>query len=87
MKLDTSKGIFDVRWIGGPSTRFQTILIESDDSRPLAEIAADYDGLQQIEYSELYTGRKVALEGYSRLCQVSRMDADGPVQITLAKGV
>ena len=87
MKLITNRGEASVRWIGGPTTRFNTILIEADDSRSLAEIAADYDGLEKIEYSELYTGRKVALEGYSRLCQVSRMDADGPVQITLAKGV
>lgn len=87
MKLETNKGIFDVRWIGGPSTRFQTVLIEVDDTSSLADIAAAYDGLKKIEYSELYNGRKAVLEGYSRLCQVSRMDADGPVQITLAKGV
>lgn len=85
MTLKTDRGEKEVNWVGGPTSRLGTVIIEADDNRPFSAIAEDYDGLLTMCYTEPYTEKDIVLTGYSRLVQISRMETGSPVQLTLAK--
>lgn len=50
MKIETSKGKnFNIEFICSPLRDGSKAIIEMEDARPLAEIAADFDGLESIK--------------------------------------
>lgn len=85
MKIKTSKGkTYDVDWIDGPTITSGTVLLQMDDSRPLPEIAAEFDGLERIERYSDTQGDKT-FEGYSELKSISR-GREQKILIELMKG-
>lgn len=87
MKITTSKGkSFDIDFICAPLSTLKHIIIETRDSRPFSEIAADFDGLESIKKEDDMRGSSVfeVYEGFSRLVEIHRY-ADGSVRLTLEK--
>lgn len=87
MKITTSKGkAFDIVFICSPLSTPQHVIIEMRDSRPLSEIAADFEGLESIKKEDDTRGSSVyeMYEGFSRLVELHRY-ADGSVRLTLEK--
>ena len=58
--------------------------ISLEDSRPLHEIAAEFDGLTHMHYADTATG-EYDFDGYTRLTAI-RKQQDGRVFIRLVKG-
>lgn len=87
MTIETSKGkTYAVKWIFALSHNANQILIEYADDRPLAEIAAEFDGLETITKTDTSRpGVKEVYEGFTQLAGVQRMAA-GSVRVTLEKG-
>lgn len=57
------------------------------DGRPLADIAADFDGVETFEKaSERSPSVKEVYSGYTRLVCLSKENADGAVRLILEKG-
>lgn len=85
MKIETSKGkTYEVDWIDGPTITSGTVLLQMDDSRPLPEIATEFDGLARIERYSDTQGDKT-FEGYSELKSISR-GREQKILIELMKG-
>lgn len=85
MKIETSKGkTYEVDWIDGPTITSGTVLLQMDDSRPLPEIAADFDGLTRVERYSDTQGDK-SFEGYSKLKSISR-GREQKILVELMKG-
>lgn len=84
MKIETSKGkTYAAKWIGGPTTITREIYCEIDDTRPIYEIAKEFDGAELTEKRE--SGEKTVYAGYTELASISR-DADtNYVRIALRK--
>lgn len=91
MKIETSKGkTFDIEFICSPFRDGSKAIIELEDARPLAEIAADFDGLKSIKKTGSGRDDKAVYEmyeGFSQLVGIQRDMAAGSVRLTLAKGV
>lgn len=89
MKIETSKGKnFNIEFICSPLRDGSKAIIEMEDARPLAEIAADFDGLESIKKTVSGRNDKVVYEmyeGFSRLVGIQRDMASGSVRLTLAK--
>lgn len=90
MKIETSKGkTFDIEFICSPFRDGSKVIIEMEDARPLAEIAADFDGLKSIKKTGSGRNDKAVYEmyeGFSQLVGIQRDTAAGSVRLTLAKG-
>ena len=85
MKLTTSSGkTFDVNWIDGPTFTSGDVVLQMEDSRKLSEIAADFEGLENLKRESETQGNK-EWNGYTVLQNISRQQ-DGTVLIFLNKG-
>lgn len=90
MQITTSKNkVFSVEFIGALFRDGSRVMIELADERPLAEIAADFDGLESIkaEKEVSKTTAKVyeMYEGYGKLVSIQRNKAVGTVRLTLER--
>ncbi len=86
MTITTSRGqTFDVNWAWASHTKKQ-LRIELNDTRCIADIAADFDGLETISRKSDTEGDKL-YEGYNRLTAVLQNTASGTVQLILEKAV
>lgn len=91
MQITTSKDkVFNVEFIGALLRDGSRMIIELADERPLAEIAADFDGLESIkaEKEVSKTTAKVyeMYEGFTKLVGIQRNKAAGTVRLTLERG-
>lgn len=85
MTIKTSKGqTYQVEWIDGPTiTTGGVVLSLIEDNRRLPDIAADFDGLTEIQrYSE--TQGDKTFTGFTRLWSIT-LHQDGAVMIELRK--
>lgn len=59
MTLTTSRGkTYEVEWIDGPTMTSGRVVMRMADSRSLAEIAAELDGLEWMKRADLQQGDK-----------------------------
>ena len=91
MQITTSKNkVFSVEFISTLLKDHGRVIIELADERPLAKIAADFDGLESIkaEKEVSKTTAKVyeMYEGFSQLVSIQRNKSAGTVRITIEKG-
>lgn len=88
MKITTSRGkTFDINWAWVSTRRGDSLMIELKDDRPMAEIAADFDGVETFESKdEKKPNVKEVYTGYTKLIIMSRDNADGVIRLTLEKG-
>ena len=85
MKLTTSKGKeYDVLWAFGPTIKSGKVMFEMWDSRPLAQIASEFDGLKWLKRESKNEG-DATYEGYGVLASIQRTDGN-TVMIGLSKG-
>jgi hypothetical protein len=87
MKITTSKGkAFNIGFICSPLSTPEHVIIETSDTRPFSEIAADFEGLEIIKKEDDTRESSVyeMYEGFSRLVEMHRY-ADGSVRLTLEK--
>lgn len=88
MKITTNLGqTFNINHIWPTTRGGDRIMIETDDTMPIHEIAAAFDGVQTLEKTdEKKPGIKEVYSGYTRLICVSRDNFDGVTRLILAKG-
>lgn len=74
MKIATSKGtVFDVSGVYAPIASPGSVMIDYEDARSMAQIAADWDGVDSFETSEeRLPGVKKTYSGFIRLESVTR---------------
>lgn len=86
MTIKTSKGkTYDADWIDSPITNPDVLYLTMADGRRLPKIAAEFDGLTEIQrYSDTQGDKTFA--GYTRLREIST-DRTGKVLIALEKEV
>jgi hypothetical protein len=88
MEIKTSKGhTYEVRFIGAMLRNGKRMLMEMVDDRPLAEIAADFDGLKTITKTDSTRPNvKEVYEGFTRLVGINRdTGSDGVVRLTFER--
>lgn len=89
MKITTNRGqTFNISHIW-PTTRAGSdrIMIETDDDRPIHEIAAAFNGVQTFEKTdEKKPDFREIISGYTRLVNISDDNFDGVTRLILAKG-
>ena len=82
MTVTTSKGkTFDIDWMWGPAGAHGDLMLEYADTRPMAEIAADFEGVDHF-HRESETEGDRDWDGYTHLRSVVR-SGRGKVQLTL----
>lgn len=88
MKLETSKGkVYDVRMVATSIRRKNQVFCEIYDTRPLFDIAEEFDGLLSFrKYDEAIEGVSETYEGFCRLVGIQRNAEDGTVRLTLERG-
>lgn len=87
MKLETGKGkTFDIRVICTSLRSPNKVLIELEDSRAIADIAADFDGLDTVRTYETESVYHT-YEGFTQLVGIQRNTEAGTVRLTLEKEV
>ena len=89
MKIETSRGkTFDAEFICLPLRDKSKAIIELNDTRSLAEIAADFDGLDWLKKIDDDGNGSVyeVFEGFNRLIGIQRDLSDDGVRVTLSKG-
>lgn len=88
MTITTNRGkTFDIRFIHIPLRDAGRVMIEYADERALADIAADFDGLETItKTDDIRPGAKEVFEGFSHLVGIQRNTAAGTVRLTLERG-
>lgn len=85
MKLETSAGkTFEIKVICTALRNSNRVLIELEDARQLADIAADFDGLSTIRTYETESVYQT-YEGFSKLVGIQRNTEAGTVRLTLGK--
>lgn len=88
MTITTDKNkTFDVNWAWAPVGDDDDMMIElAHDDRPLAEIAADFEGCERFHRtSEIEAPFETDYVGYTRIKRVIRNFRKGTVQITFEK--
>lgn len=87
MKIDTIGGkSFDIRVICADLRSKNRVLIELEDDRPLAQIAADFDGIEGFcKVEDGLEGVYETYEGYNRLVSIHRNAEAGAVRLTLER--
>lgn len=83
--ITTKKGRHEVDFAWAP-TFDGTCMIQYADTRRLPLVAAEWDGLESIHFTDEEAEQEYNWEGYSRLTQIS-IPQPGKVQIILARGV
>ena len=88
MTVKTDRGkTFDVDYAGCPVRSTGERMIElTADARPLAQIAADFEGVQAFERVDENEGN-MTFEGYTELVSVVRDRTRGAVLLALRKEV
>lgn len=88
MKIETSRGkTFDAEFVCLPLRDKSKAIIELNDTRSLAEIAADLDGLEWLKKIDDGNGSVYEVfEGFNRLIGIQRDLSDDGVRVTLSKG-
>ena len=87
MTITTSSGkTFDINWMWSTNGAGNRLMIEMKDDRPMAEIAADFDGIQTFEKTGENKNVKEVYTGYTKLVCMSRDNFDGVIRLTLEKG-
>lgn len=89
MKIETSRGkTFDAEFICLPLRDKSKAIIELNDTRSLAEIAADLDELEWLKKIDDDGNGSVyeVFEGFNRLIGIQRDLSDDGVRVTLVKG-
>lgn len=82
MTVTTSKGkTFEINWMWGPVGQNEDLMLEYEDDRPMAEIAADFEGCESFHRESEYEDDK-DFTGYTRLRSIVRAGR-GKVQLTL----
>lgn len=86
MTLTTDRGkTFEVAWAWAPVGEDDDLMFALTDARPLAEIAADFEGCKRFHRtSELEQPLEVDYDGYTRIRSIVRQKRDR-VQLTLMK--
>lgn len=86
MTIKTDKGkTFDVNYAWGPVrlNAEKRLMIElAEDTRPLSDICADFDGVQTFERKDEDEG-DMTFEGYTDLVSASRDRSRGTVTLAL----
>lgn len=82
-KITTKNGTHEVDFAWAP-TFDGTCMIQYADDRRLPQIAADWDGLDTMHFTDEEAEREYDWEGYTRLTQITTPQA-GKVQVTLVK--
>lgn len=86
MQIKTSKGkTYEANFAFAPTTD-GNCMVEIVDKRPIAEIAAEFDGVGKITREDADEG-KAEYEGYTVLTSVVRNVQRGTVLIGMAKEV
>ena len=84
MKMTTSKGkTFEINWMWGPVGEDGDLMLEYADERPMADIAADFEGCESFRRESETEGDR-EWTGYTRLRSMIRAGR-GKVQLTLCK--
>lgn len=84
MTITTNRGkTFDVNW-AWPPRNTNRLMIELKDTRPIAEIAEDFDGLETISRESETEGNAV-YTGYSTLISIVKDTSKGTAQLTLER--
>lgn len=89
MRIETSRGkTFDAEFICLPLRDRSKAIVELNDTRSLAEIAADLDGLEWLKKIDDDGNGSVyeVFEGFNRLIGIQRDLSDDGVRVTLTKG-
>ena len=89
MRIETSRGkTFDAEFICLPLRDRSKAIIELNDARSFAEIAADFDGLDWLKKIDDDRNGSVyeVFEGFNRLIGIQRDLTDDGVRVTLMKG-
>lgn len=88
MTVKTDRGkTFDVNYAWGPVRSTGELMIElTADTRPLSQIAADFEGVQAFGREDENEGN-MTFEGYTELVSVVRDRNTGAVLLVLRKGV
>ena len=81
--ITTKKGKFEVDFAWAP-TFDGTCMIQYSDDRRLPTVAADWDGLETIHFTDEEAEQEYDWEGYTRLTQITTPQP-GKVQLILAK--
>ena len=85
MKLTTSKGNkYTVDWIDGATIISGEVILQMSDSRSLAVIAEEFDGLEWLKRESENQGNK-EFNGFNALNRIYRLP-NKKVQIALSKG-
>lgn len=87
MQITTNRGkTFDVTFIGALNRFAYRVLIEMKDDIPLADLAADFDGLTTITKTDAdRPGVKEVFEGFTRLTGMQHNKQAGTIRLTLEK--
>lgn len=85
MQITTENGkTFEARYIGLMLRNGKKVLVEIVDDRPLAEIAADFDGAQTIVKTDSSRGDvKTTYEGFVHLTSIARAVNSSTVRLSL----
>lgn len=88
MKITTETGkTFNINHIWHTTRGGDRLMIETDDTRPIHEIAAAFNGVQTLKKTD---EKKPDIEeffyGYSRLSCISDDNDDGVTRLILKKG-
>lgn len=85
MEIKTSQNkTYQVLWIDTSPFNPMALSMQMMDTRPLPEIAAEFDGLTEISRTDENQGNKT-FTGYSRLIGIKRIGDDVLIQME-AKG-
>ena len=87
MRLETSSGkSFEIRAISEDIRRKDRVLIELIDTRPIPEIAQDFDGLAYMKnYKSEGSSVYEMYEGFTKLSGVNENEAAGTIRLTLRR--
>lgn len=88
MQITTNKGkTHDITFNGVLIRNGCRVMIEMKDDYPLAEIAADFDGVDTFTVThENRPGVKEVYEGFTRLADIRHDKKTGTFRLTLEKG-
>lgn len=85
MKIRTNKGFeSEARYAFAPTMQ-GNCMVSIPDKRPLSEICADFEGVEEIQKTDEIEGDAVYF-GYTNLIYAERSQTDGNVTLILAKG-
>lgn len=84
MTITTSRGkTFDIDWMWGPVSIADDVMMQYHDDRAIAEIAADFEGVEHFHRESETEGNK-DYDGYTVIQSISRHQRD-LVRITFIK--